>query len=115
MSARPTSDGASVDLTPSIWQATCLSEADNVATVLRGVAAGETVMIEAAGGCFTVVAREAIALCHKIALVDIAVGASILKYGECIGEAIAPIARGAWVHTHNLRSLRAQASTADRT
>ncbi len=28
------------------WQATCLSDADNVATLLRGVAAGETVTVE---------------------------------------------------------------------
>ena len=90
------------------WQATCLSDADNVATLLRGVAAGETVMVDAPQGRFAVVAREPVALCHKIAVADIPPGARIVKYGEIIGEAVAPIARGAWVHTHNLRSLRAR-------
>ena len=41
---------------------------------------------------------------------DIAAGTPILKYGECIGTASAAIERGAWVHTHNLRSRRAQAT-----
>jgi hypothetical protein len=93
------------------WQATCLSEADNVATLLRGVAVGETVTVEAPHGRFAVVAREPVALCHKIAVADIPLGARIVKYGEVIGEAVAPIARGAWVHTHNLRSLRARADS----
>jgi len=98
--------------TPDDWQATCLSDADNVATLLRGVAAGETVTVEAPHGRFAVVAREPVALCHKIAVADIPRGARIVKYGEIIGEAVAPIARGAWVHTHNLRSLRARAANA---
>jgi hypothetical protein len=104
-----------MEATPDDWQATALSAADNVATLLRGVAAGETVTVETPGGRFAVVAGEPIALCHKIALVDIAIGTRIVKYGECIGEAIAPIRRGAWVHTHNLRSLRAQAGRATTT
>jgi len=94
--------------TPDDWQATSLSAADNVATLLRGISAGESVTVETPNGRFAVVASEPIALCHKIALADIAVGTRIVKYGECIGEAVAPIRRGAWVHTHNLRSLRAQ-------
>jgi len=108
VSGSATSDGAPVAGLPDEWQATSLSAADNVATLLRGVSAGETVTVETPGGRFAVVAREPIALCHKIALADIDVGTRIVKYGECIGEAIAPIRRGAWVHTHNLRSLRAR-------
>jgi len=104
----PATPGDEARATADDWQATCLADADNVATLLRGVAAGETVMVEAPRGRFAVVAREAVALCHKIAVADIPSGARIVKYGEVIGEAVAPIARGAWVHTHNLRSLRAR-------
>jgi hypothetical protein len=90
------------------WGATLLDPADNVATLLAPVAAGETVIVRTPAGEIGVVAREPIALCHKIALRDLAPGERIVKYGECIGEAVAPIACGAWVHIHNLRSLRAR-------
>lgn len=90
------------------WQATTLSDTDNVAMVLRPVRAGEVLVVAAGGKTIEVEALESIDLCHKIALVDLSPGDPILKYGECIGEAVAPIRRGAWVHTHNLRSRRAQ-------
>jgi len=35
---------------------------------------------------------------HKIALVDVAQGAPLIRYGVTIGYATRPIARGAWVH-----------------
>lgn len=41
---------------------------------------------------------------HKIARYDIARGQNIIKYGSPIGIATANIARGDWVHTHNVRS-----------
>ncbi|MDB5566292.1 MAG: galactarate dehydratase [Tardiphaga sp.] len=34
---------------------------------------------------------------HKVALADIAAGAAIKRYGEVIGHAAAPIAKGSWV------------------
>jgi altronate dehydratase small subunit len=96
------------------WQATALSVSDNVAVVLQPVAAGEDVSVKLADTVVTVKVLEPIALCHKIALVDLRPGDAVIKYGECIGEAIAPIARGAWVHIHNLRSRRAQVTPAQR-
>lgn len=90
------------------WLATALSADDNVAVVLQPVAAGEDVVVKLGERLVTITAVEPIALCHKIALVDLRPGDAVLKYGECIGEASAPIARGAWVHIHNLRSRRAQ-------
>jgi altronate dehydratase small subunit len=41
---------------------------------------------------------------HKIALVEIGQGEAVFKYGEIVGYATAPIARGDWVHLHNLES-----------
>jgi len=90
------------------WQATALSADDNVAVVLQPVAAGEDVAVKLGERLVTSRALEPIALCHKIALVDLRPGDAVLKYGEHIGEATAPIARGAWVHIHNLRSRRAR-------
>jgi hypothetical protein len=82
-----------------------LSPDDNVATLLRAVAKGERVRV--GGG--EIVAAESIALCHKIALVDLKPGDRVLKYGDPIGEATQAIIAGAHVHVHNLRSLRARA------
>lgn len=90
------------------WHATALGPDDNVAIALEPVAAGQDVVVDLGGTTTTVTVREPIALAHKIALVDLRPGDPLVKYGEVIGEAIAPIARGAWVHIHNLRSRRAR-------
>jgi len=41
---------------------------------------------------------------HKYALCAIGAGEAVIKYGETIGRASRDIAKGEWVHTHNLRS-----------
>lgn len=71
---------------------------DNVATVLRDFAAGDTLTIGAA----RIAAGEAIARGHKMALDPIARGESVIKYGFPIGIATADIGAGAHVHSHNL-------------
>jgi (2R)-sulfolactate sulfo-lyase subunit alpha len=43
---------------------------------------------------------------HKIALKDLAVGDTVVKYGEDIGKVVAPIRKGDHVHTHNLKTKR---------
>jgi altronate hydrolase len=88
-----------------------LSGADNVAVALRPIAAGERVVVQGPEGPREIEALEAIPLCHKIAVADIQTGADVRKYGYCIGEARQPIARGAWVHTHNVVSKRARPRT----
>ena len=40
---------------------------------------------------------------HKVALVDMPVGAPIVRYGSVIGYAESPIARGMWVHEERMR------------
>lgn len=90
------------------WHATALDANDNLAIVLESVAANQEVIVDVGGKPVRVQALEPIALGHKIALVDLHPGDLLVKYGETIGEATAPIARGAWVHVHNLRSLRAR-------
>lgn len=76
---------------------------DNVATLLDDAVAGSVEVLGAVASD-RIVAREAIARGHKIALVDIPNGAAVIKFGVRIGHATQPIPAGAWVHLHNLAS-----------
>ena len=84
------------------------NENDNVATVFEeGVTAGtQLTVVDAAGNRTTQVATDNIPFGHKFALCDIAQGELIIKYGEEIGVASRDIAQGAYVHVHNLDSMR---------
>jgi hypothetical protein len=75
---------------------------DNVATLMDDAAAGSVEVIGAA--CQEIVAAEKIERGHKVALRGIAANEAVLKFGVRIGHATQPIARGAWVHLHNLAS-----------
>jgi altronate dehydratase small subunit len=92
-----------------------LSPADNVATVLRAVAAGEHLRVRCGTEVMNVRACESIPLCHKISLAEIGSASPVIKYGQPIGEASAAIPLGAHVHVHNMRSTRAKLASAPRT
>jgi altronate hydrolase len=79
-----------------------ISDRDNVATALVPLEAGARLEL----GGRAVVTIEAIASGHKLALVPIGTGDAVIKYGSPIGVAIADIAAGAHVHTHNVASSR---------
>lgn len=79
-----------------------LSDADNVATALTGLAPGEAISAASA----QVVIAEPIAFGHKFALAEIPAGGKVVKYGESIGTASTDIAPGQHVHIHNLRGQR---------
>jgi len=81
---------------------------DNVATTVEEIQPGDHVQISIGGEVRTLTAIEAIPFGFKIALQEIPPGAIILKYGETIGKAGRPIARGALVHIHNLEGTRAR-------
>ncbi|RDW14078.1 galactonate dehydratase [Paracoccus thiocyanatus] len=72
-----------------------LDAADNVAIALRDLADGEILD--------GIKLLEAVPHGHKVARQDLAEGDPVLKFGQVIGAALAPIRRGAWVHSHNLR------------
>ena len=74
--------------------------ADNVAVAVGALSAGTGVVVE--DEC--IVLREDIPAGHKISLRALERGQLVVKYGFPIGEATAPIAPGAWVHTHNLKT-----------
>ena len=83
-----------------------LHPSDNVATALVDLDAGQSVTADHAAGTVTVCAQEPIAFGHKLALVSLAAGAPVYKYGEVIGVASAAIPAGAHVHVHNVESQR---------
>jgi altronate dehydratase small subunit len=85
-----------------------LAEQDNVATVLRDVAAGERLTVRTGVAEVALVAREPVPLCHKISLAAIRAGGKVIKYGEVIGAASRDIPPGSHVHIHNMASLRAR-------
>lgn len=73
---------------------------DNVAVAVKPLAPGQAL----AAGVTAVVTRQPVPAGHKIALVPIAAGENIIKYGHPIGTAQVDIAAGDWVHTHNLKT-----------
>lgn len=81
-----------------------LSAADNVAVARQALEAGTTLQV----GAHTLVLRDAIASGHKVALLPIAQGAPVLKYGQNIGVATADIPAGAHVHVHNVGMAESQ-------
>jgi altronate dehydratase len=78
-----------------------LASGDNVGIALRDVALGE--LAHTIGG-FSLHALAPIPQGHKIALVDMAEGADIVRFGMAVGIAKAAIARGQLVHIHNVAS-----------
>jgi hypothetical protein len=75
---------------------------DNVATALEDLSPGQTVEVDGR----RIQVRDAISSGHKIALMRIAIGAPIVKYGSPIGTATMDIEAGSHVHTHNVASTR---------
>ncbi|MDX2104146.1 MAG: flagellar biosynthesis protein FlgA [Alphaproteobacteria bacterium] len=75
---------------------------------VEGVEAGQelTGWLMDTDGTITIVARDPIPLGHKIALVDIKEGDTILKYGHDIGRAVAAIGKGHHAHVHNIKTKR---------
>jgi altronate hydrolase len=73
---------------------------DNVGVAARPIPRGFALKI----GGQVVEVREPIALGHKIALIEIAAGEPVRKYGQIIGFASHAISAGSHVHVGNLRA-----------
>ncbi len=86
-------------------------EGDSVVVAVRDLVPGLVTGGYLAGhATVEVELRDSIPLGHKFALVDIAQGAGVVEYGVRIGVASHSIARGEYVHVHNLSSARWQNS-----
>jgi hypothetical protein len=77
-----------------------LAPDDNVGVVAATIEAGQTLLL--AGRPLRFLDR--VPLGQKVALVPIAAGEKVRKYGAPIGSAKEPIQPGQHVHTHNLQS-----------
>lgn len=73
-----------------------LHQSDNVAVIINGIARGESI----AG--FGITAINAIPRGHKAAIMPIAKGARIVKYGQTIGIASCDVRAGEHLHLHNV-------------
>ncbi len=51
-------------------------------------------------------ARQDIPIGHKVALKDMAVGDTVVKYGIDMGKVVAPIQAGEHAHVHNIKTKR---------
>lgn len=89
-----------------------LSAKDNVATVLEDIEAGTDVPVRLGREVRNVKALERIPFGFKIAVVSIAKGAEMVKYGEAIGIASVAINEGEMVHIHNLEGVRGRGDMA---
>lgn len=73
---------------------------DKVAVALQPLPARSTVVVDGD----RIVLTEDIMQGHKFALCDMAEGEQVIKYGAPVGIAKNQIAKGSWVHTHNMRT-----------
>ncbi|MHC4178018.1 MAG: UxaA family hydrolase [Planctomycetota bacterium] len=73
---------------------------DNVAVATTTLETGESVTIDGR----PVTLPDRVPTGHKLALVPIAVGEKVIKYGSPIGSATCDVHPGDYIHTHNLRS-----------
>lgn len=76
-----------------------INNGDSVVVCLQEIKKGTTLDVN--GG---VTAIEDIPAGHKMALVDIAEGEKVIKYGSAIGVAKEAIKQGSWIHTHNIKT-----------
>lgn len=84
----PTAENSAIHLHPS----------DNVAIARVPLSPGQKLKV----GDFSIDVRGSIPAGHKVALFDLKPGETLLRYGQVIGKAKAPIGAGDHVHTHNV-------------
>jgi len=83
-------------------------EADSVGVATVVIKAGETVkgLYMDTQNPVEVKVLDDIPLGHKIAMTDLKVDESVIKYGSDIGKVVADIKKGGHVHTQNLKTRR---------
>jgi (2R)-sulfolactate sulfo-lyase subunit alpha len=82
---------------------------DTVAVVVvEGVTAGTdmTGWIMDEDKTIQVKAKQDIPIGHKVALKDMGVGDTVIKYGIDMGKVVAPISAGQHAHVHNIKTKR---------
>lgn len=76
--------------------------------VVEGVKKGDVLTGWVMDGDTTMecVTLDDIPIGHKIALTNLAVGDTVIKYGTDIGKVVKPIKRGEHLHVHNVKTKR---------
>lgn len=76
--------------------------------VVEGIKAGQDLSGWVMDGDQTVSIKvlNDIPIGHKVALKDMAVGDTVIKYGIDIGKVVAPIKKGEHLHVHNVKTKR---------
>jgi len=85
------------------------SRKDNVAVVVvEGLQAGTEAfgVVTEDNSTFWVHVKQDIPLGHKVALADMRVDDTAIKYGQDIGRFVRPVTKGEHVHVHNLKTKR---------
>ena len=85
------------------------SREDNVGVVvIEGLTAGTEMLcvVTEDDSDFRLRAEQDVPIGHKIALTDLGVDETIIKYGEDIGKMVGPAEKGGHVHTHNCKTKR---------
>ncbi len=82
--------------------------ADTVGVAVVDIAAGTQLTGRdlSTNKALTAKSAQDIPLGHKLALRDLAVGETVIKYGNEIGKVVQPIRAGQHVHVHNLKTKR---------
>ncbi len=81
-----------------------MNEKDNVATALEPLKTGSVVFVAFHGHRERIKLASNIPLGHKFALEELKPGATVVKYGEPIGQTISRVGRGEHMHIHNVIS-----------
>ena len=82
---------------------------DNVGVVVvEGLEAGTEMLcvVTHDNSDFRLAARMDVPIGHKVALSDLKVGDTVIKYGQDIGRIVADVRQGEHVHVHNLKTKR---------
>ena len=77
-----------------------LDPADNIVVARQPIAAGTFIPEEG------ITVKTDIPIGHKVALVDLEPGDTVIKYGVDIGKVVAPIKKGEHLHVHNVKTKR---------
>lgn len=84
-------------------------EGDSVGVVVvEGVQAGQTLTgwVMDQNKTLEFAVSEAIPIGHKLAIRDLAVDDTVIKYGQDIGRVVKPIKQGEHLHVHNVKTKR---------
>lgn len=76
--------------------------------VVEGIEAGQTLTgwIMNQNKTIEFAVKDAIPIGHKLAIRDLAVNDTVIKYGEDIGHVVAAIQQGEHLHVHNVKTKR---------